>query len=459
MKILKVVGLCLLGILGLVVLVYLIGVAVNWRDQPPSAAALQMKEILSSRAPVKDADNGFVYAMGFSVPAAGDPQDAGTKRMAWLTAVNQDPSLLDADPVKTDVDFSAAGSPSMDRLKEVCNDEHSAECLEAFRQAWPQPRTTLEEIQLARYRALLQRPAWREVVPLDVRVPIATYGAIIGGQRLLFADLGARAKSAPPAQITAALRADFAFWREVQRSADFLITKMIAVAALRQHFFFGNLVLREMPAGQAEVMAAWDAPFSVEELSMRRVMAGELTFAMGHMKQWLDGSHEHLIADPDDARLTLTGRVASALARPYYQPQDEANHYAATYLDFVQRFEVPLDRYSTVAASMESLESSELSLHVYNFTGHILRGLAGTSTFSGYPLRVGSIEGMRRAALLTARLRERGVKLEAMAGEVSGADLRNPFNGQPFEWNADEQAVIYVGPDAEGGRKRHPYFY
>jgi hypothetical protein len=72
---------------------------------------------------------------------------------------------------------------------------------------------------------------------------------------------------------------------------------------------------------------------------------------------------------------------------------------------------------------------------------------------------VGSIEGMRRAALLTAQLRERGVKLEEIAGEVSRAELRNPFDRQPFEWNADEQAVIYVGPDAERSRKRHPYFY
>jgi hypothetical protein len=214
-----------------------------------------------------------------------------------------------------------------------------------------------------------------------------------------------------------------------------------------------------MPAGQAEVIAAWDTPFSVEELSMRRAMAGELTFAIGHMNQWLDGTYEHLIADPDDARLTLTGRVTSALARPYYQPQDQANHYAATYLDFAQRFEVPLDRYSKVAASLELGESDGFSLRVYNFTGHILLGLADYWSFTDYPLRVASIEGMRRAALLTTRLRERGVKLEAVAGEVSVAELRNPFDLQPFEWNADEQAVIYVGPDAERGRKRHPYFY
>ena len=54
MKVLKVIGLCALGLMGLVVLLYLIGVAVNWRDQPPSAVALEMKgsiEPIAHRSP------------------------------------------------------------------------------------------------------------------------------------------------------------------------------------------------------------------------------------------------------------------------------------------------------------------------------------------------------------------------------------------------------------------------
>ena len=65
---------------------------------------------------------------------------------------------------------------------------------------------------------------------------------------------------------------------------------------------------------------------------------------------------------------------------------------------------------------------------------------------------------MRRAALLAAQLRERAVPLDQMAREVSSAELRNPFDGKPFEWSAEEQAVVYVGPGAERTRKRHLYF-
>lgn len=457
MKILRVAGWILLALIGLAVVLYAIGAAVNWRDQPPSAAALTMKKIQTDRAPVADADNGFVFAMGFSVPESEDPQAAGALRTAWIEAVNRDPKQIDADPVKKDVDFNASTSRSMERLAQNCH-EQTVECRDAFVGAVTQPRLALEEHQLARYRALLQRPSWREVVPLDIRVPMARFAHILAGQRLLFADLGARAKTAPPSQIAEDLRADFRFWREVQKSSDYLITKMLAVAALRQHFFLGNLVLREMPAGQAEAIAPWTVAFSAEDFSMRRVMAGELAFAEGNMRLWMQGADKQLIIDPNDPRLSVTGNIAAVLARPYYQPQDQLNHFAAAYLDLADRFAVPLERYSEVEASFEEVQSG-ISFGVYNLTGNVLRGLTGVWTFISYPMRVGSIEGMRRAALLTVQLRERGVTPDAMQAELNAAALRDPFDNEPFEWDADEGAVVYSGPVAEGSRYWHPYFY
>jgi len=234
---------------------------------------------------------------------------------------------------------------------------------------------------------------------------------------------------------------------------------MISVAAIRQHFFFGGLVLRELPeTARAEVIESWSVPFSAAELSMRRTMAGELAFAEGVMRTWQNGNDGQPF-EPDAEGLTLFGRIGSSLARPFYQHQDQMNYYAATYLDFAKRFEAPLDRYLKIAESVEGSEPHGISFHVYNAVGHVFRGLTGTWTYTEYPVRVGSIEGMRRAALLTAQLSERAVPLDQMAAEVSGAESRNPFDGKPFEWSAEEQAVVYVGPDAEASRKRHTYFY
>jgi hypothetical protein len=459
MKILKVAGLCLLGLLSLVVLLYLVGLAVNWRDQPPSATALQMKEILTNRPPVADADNSFVYLMGFSVPASTDPEVAGAKRVAWIKAVNLGTEKFDADPVKEDIGFNTAVSPPMKHMKELCADEHSVECRDAFLATFSQPRMDLETLQLSRYRVLLQRPVWREVLPLDLRATLPRYSEIMDGQRLMLAELGTRAKLAPPAEIADALRADFTFWRGVLKDSDYLISRMIAVAALRNHFFFGNLVLREMPAAQSGVIAAWSVPFSTEELSMRRAMAGELAFSEAVVRQELNGNADQLIVDPDDVRLTMLGRIGSTLARPFFQPQDQANYYAEVYLDFSRRFEVPLGKYLAAEADVKSLDSPEISFHVYNATGHVFRALSGPWQFGSYAVRTGSVEGMRRAALLTAQLRDRGVPLDAIADELKESGLRNPFDHQSFKWNTEERAVVYDGPDAERGRSRHPYFY
>ena len=327
MKLLRIAGLCLLALIGAVVLLYLIGVAVNWRDRPQSAAALEMKSLLHDRATVADTDNGFVYAMGFSVPASADPQTEGVKRVAWLEAANRDPKLLDADPVAGEVELTTASTPAMRKLREICADDPAA-CREAFVAARSEPRNELEQLIQARYLALVSRPRWREVVSLNLSVPIASFGDIVEGQRLMYVDL-----------------------------------------------------------------------------------------------------------------------------------QDQMNFYSASYLDFAKRFEVPLGEYERVAADVEATRPSGFSLHVYNPVGEIFRSLNGMWNFASYPPRLGSIEGMRRAALLTASLRARGVQPAQIAEELKRSELRDPFDQKAFEWSDDEQAVVYEGPEAERSRRRHPYSY
>ena len=177
MKVLKVVGSVLLGLIGLAVLLYVIGVAVNWRDQPPSAAALAMKKILADRAPVADADNGFVYAHGVLGGGVGRSPN-GRSDAGGLARGGQPRSGVDRcrSAEENSSTSSLATSPSMERLKAPCGEAPSAECREAFVAALSQPRVALQDLQLARYRALLQRTAWREVVPLDMSAaPIPSF--------------------------------------------------------------------------------------------------------------------------------------------------------------------------------------------------------------------------------------------------------------------------------------------
>ena len=136
------------------------------------------------------------------------------------------------------------------------------------------------------------------------------------------------------------------------------------------------------------------------------------------------------------------------------------NYYAALYLDFAKRFEAPLDavrRNRKVRASEQSrrgFHSTSITRLGTSFGAWRVRGTYAT-------IRCASAASRACAAprLLTAQLRERGVPLERMAAEAEQRRVANPFDGEPFEWSAEEQAVVYIGPDAERTRKRHPYFY
>src|SRR5688572_6076521 len=63
-KLLKIFGWTTAGLVGLAIGLYSIAVAINWRDQPPSADAVRFTAIHRDRPPVADQDNAFVYLMG-----------------------------------------------------------------------------------------------------------------------------------------------------------------------------------------------------------------------------------------------------------------------------------------------------------------------------------------------------------------------------------------------------------
>ncbi len=85
------------GFLAIGVLAYLILLAINWRDREPSPAAIRLTTLFRERPAVADAQNGFVFAMGFNVRPEDSPTAMGSERLAWLEAsgsrldLSQDP--------------------------------------------------------------------------------------------------------------------------------------------------------------------------------------------------------------------------------------------------------------------------------------------------------------------------------------------------------------------------------
>jgi len=464
MKFFKLLRTVLLGLLVSVLLVFLIAIAVNWNDQRPSPAARRLTSLIADRALVPDAENAYVYLLGFGAPADKDPAEVGALRRDWLDEIVPAHFDMADDPLPSPLGFRENGEASQPAFKTVCREDARKNCgveFEALSESWHPSQ--LDALALARYEQLLTRPKLRESVPRDVRAPLPAYSEVLYAQRMALLTQMQNAKAGKFDEVGRFLRADIAFWRAQQRAANSLISKMIAVAALRNHFYFSNLILRRVPPGTvlSIVPEDWAREFSREERSMLAVMAGEMLIAEATFSELERGNLEKPEDDESDE-----GRFKAVVRRAFYdfimlffQKQDQLNLCAARYTRMADAFDVPMTRYAEADASVREFARSEPhGLRIYNPIGSWLRDQDDGTSYLGYPPRAASLEGMRRAAQLTVQLRSRAVPMQDVPGELLLADLRDPYTGAAFKWQADRRAIVFEGIEDHRWR-RHEYFY
>jgi len=460
MKAAKVLGRIVLGFFGLVALLYLVVLAVNWKDQPPSAAARRFEEIIAARPQVPARENAIVYLLGFNAHADQDPHEIGARRLVWLETYTAN-TKPESDPLPDPLDLKSQGSPLIEPINKECGNDDRKSCADAFAtiaREW-QP-TEMESLALQRYRTLLGHRAWRDVVPLHMAAPLPAYGSVMHAQRLYHLSLLQLAAPGKVDAIRDGLSADLAYWRGAARTSELLISRMIAVAGMRNHFFFANLVLRRLPADQVmlAVSPEWQREFSADERAMHLVMAGEWKFSQGVLHSVLD-SEEMVESMGEDYEPSTIGRWLNYLARPMLKEQDTTNGIADRYLRFSEQFSVPLNQYPAVKLAIEKRASEHPQpISIYNPVGdYYLREIEAV-TYTDYAFRAANPEGIRRAALLVAQLRARGVKADAAAEEVARAGLREPYTNAPFEWDSKRQSIVYTSPEDHHWR-RHEFFY
>jgi hypothetical protein len=457
MKVLKVLGWLLLTTFLLVALLYLVLVAINWKDRPPSAAVLHFEKIVASRPAVEADDNASVYLLGFGAPADVDPVDVGARRMAWLETFDADTDP-GTDPLPRELSFQNEGSAVVSHLGNACGQDadrlQCASVFDAMARAW-QPND-MDALALRRYEALLTRHSWRDVLPKDSSAPMPTYGNVTHAQRLYLLRLGQWAVQGRIAEVRAGLDADFAFWRVAIPAADTLLSRLISVSALRQHFSYANLILRALPPEQAirAVPDDWRREFSSSERSMQRVMAGEMVFWKGVMmnarRQGVQGA---IFADGDASRVE---RWAGYLTDPMFKMQATTNGIADRRLRLCQDFEVPLNQYLRRRENWAE-PPSDPGLSLYNPVGNMILQMENGSSYVVYVMRTASVEGVRRAAVLAVQLHVNTAS-DAFGALVANSDLRDPFIDKPFEWSAERRSVTFTAPENHRSR-RAEFFY
>ena len=190
---------------------------------------------------------------------------------------------------------------------------------------------------------------------------------------------------------------------------------------------------------------------------MERCMAGEWLFSSSILRRaasdYFGVTSEHAIA-----------RGVTWLAVPLYQQQDTINRYAEHNLSVARAFEVPLTAYPRVVAEVREREkrtANDLFPYgaVYNLPGAWFFSfmLVGSDSTTYY-VRVGDLEGVRRAALTAAILRSRGVESKDVSAALANAEQRDPYTNQPFVWDEASQALVFTGLES-GERHEHRIYY
>jgi hypothetical protein len=445
------------GIAGLCILLYLAVVAINWRDAEPSAEALRMLDSYRDRPAVRDEDNAFIFIMGFGVAPGESPLEMGRERVAWLQQYEGPAELYPStDPLGDPPNHRAGMHPALLEYFQACGPGASG-CAAALAEAsrtfndWRASQDWL----LDRYEALLELPGWLEEISGDAAAPLPTYQVVMDGQKVLLLHARSRATHGDASGVRELLGEDLRFWRGVLASSDLLITKMVATSAINRHFKLGTEAIGLLPPEQAfeAVPAEWRVEITEAERSMRRIMIGEWLFSSSMIRE-LDRE----LLDGLPAQDSLVATLSVKLGGPFFQLQDTINQLAAYYsltADLIDG--VPLSGYEAGANQLTEMAAEATSeawppRSLYNITGRMLVGFG--ADYGSYARRLGDIEGVRRAALAAVELRAAKVKQDDVPAALAASSLRNPYDGEPFIWDATDGAIVFRGLEP-GERGEH----
>ncbi|HEY5755542.1 MAG TPA: hypothetical protein VIU34_06940 [Steroidobacter sp.] len=446
------------GVLALPIVFYLIVLAINLRDQPPSEFAKRLEATFQNRPAVADIDNAYVYVMGFVATADADPYAMGLRRVEWLQRRVKDPKAPDPFP---DDEYEPPRGPTAEKIHAACGSTYT-DCDAALAESdatlleW----LSSEQWRLDRYLQLLDKPGWLEIIPPDVAAPLPAYAPVLDGQRQLLVKAYYLAGQRDSSAVRELLERDVRFWRGVLASSDILISRMIAVAALTRNFNMGNLALRRLPLETqlASMPESWRVPLTQRELSWLRCFAGEWKFSQNVLAE-LKSKPTVAVWGEEPGWL---GKLQDAAFKPMFQPQDTSNQSAEMFVRASDALNVPIEQFTAGLDAAKTAfagptERFATLANLYNPVGDVLLAISGGS-YDIYPRRVADVEGVRRAAVLATELRGRKVDEQNIEAELAASTIRTPYTGDPFGWDAKEHAILFIGlvPNERG---RHALKY
>lgn len=418
----------LAGLLLVVLLFLIIMVYVNRKDEEASDTSRKLALITEIGPAVADAENAFVFMLGFAAPDDADAMAAGQLRVDKLRKFIATADILAIPPATGEARVQAeVGDKQLKQLATLCRNDNHACAGEMQRlgdriELWTKQNNKL----IHRYESLLEFHQWRELWPSEPRMPSAPFSDVLEGQRLMLFKAwlhAGKGQSAPAMQL---LEKDLQFWRVMLRESSSAIAKLIAARGIEQHFALGNLVVRRTQA----LPKGWQVPFSQAERTMAKVMANEWKFFNQHMQQ-------------ASSEAGVEGKWSALPGRFTFLPQATSNAYAERMRALGKAFDLDT---AAIPSAVEMLAASTKSASFYNPVGQILLEVGDPQLFSKYGYQVADLEGMRRMAVLACQLRGQGVGTDGALARLQGSELRTPYDESSYSWNHETSALAFHRP-------------
>lgn len=425
-----------LGVGGALLLGYGLLCLLNGRDDSPSPAARHYAELRTQREVPPAENNAYLYLLGFEAPPDKSPIEWGLMRQALADPDSPVGSLRPVGEVPLFV------AP----LIEACKANQGQCQRRLLSQEGRISEWLAAEQRLAqRYQALIQLTSLHDARGYDLQAALPGYSPLLRGQQLGLVWAWQRHRLGETAAARDWLEQDLRFWRMALAQSDILITRMVATAAIRQHFLWAVQLFRGQRSGWRP--AEWSRPLSEAERSWGRVQAGELAFVADYLRQLKLRQADWL---SEETAKPWLQHLTAWVGAPLLLPQHSLNEYAQLLGEQRALFEAPYPAlvFNRTISRAQEREHARLRPSVEwlrNPAGRLLWVRAGDTGLTDYYLRVADLEGLRRAALLIVEMRDLKLTPQQAAGYVRASALRDPYREQPFAWEAATVTLGFQG--------------
>ena len=446
--------------LGLLVLLLTAWLALNWRDEAPSAWAQQLS-VRPTMPP--DADNVYFALFGFLAPPGHAMAEEGQRKVAAYRATLAQRKTPDASFfAQTSVFDPPPSSPDFERLmkdlaplpgafelplSKISWCEPSLRCLQGALaaedgQTWSALSAKYAELR-ARYRQLLAQENAVYADPIFYVAstsPLPEFPGIQMARRLLLHDALRESWSGRFAPLLDLLQQDMAFWRRLLGGHSSLISDMVALSNLQQDVAWLSALLSDarfdLNAHEAQLQALL-LPLSRQEIDLSPTLQGEFLGVEAMLRE-----SGQLFTRSDSWR----ARLESLL----YKPQATINRQAEATRLYLDLARAPMSQFDARASALGAAMSAALQKGAWCYEVYCLKNPAGqilvavaAPDYSSYIARAFDLAAYFQMIGVQKELRQRQITAAKIPHWLAQSAQKNPYDAQPFTWNTQTQQLSF----------------